>query len=261
MMDGGVVDEDEGNAAEAAKTGIADKTAREPKARTRAEPVGDFDAIDPEHLRLLEAVIFASTTVLTERQMADRLPEGANVKGLLKALRAIYAGRGVNLVKAGSSWGFRTAPDIGRLLIKERDVARKLSRAAVEIMAVIAYHQPVTRAEIEEIRGVGISKGALDVLFDKGWIKPRGRRRTPGRPTTWSTTDGFLDHFGLESLKDLPGIEELRAAGLLDVRPAIDIYAMRGALADKANVETALSDGSGEEPTAAPLDPEGGDRA
>ena len=258
MMDGGVVDEDEGNAAEAAKTGIADKTAREPKARTRAEPVGDFDAIDPEHLRLLEAVIFASTTVLTERQMADRLPEGANVKGLLKALRAIYAGRGVNLVKAGSSWGFRTAPDIGRLLVKERDVAGSCPAPPSRSWP----SSPITsrsRAPRSKKSGEGISKGALDV-FDKGWINRvvAAGHRAGLRPGARRTVLGPL---WFESLKDLPGIEELRAAGLFDVRPAIDIYAMRGALADKANVETALSDGSGEEPTAAPLDPEGGDQA
>lgn len=228
---------------------------------------GDVDgAIDPEHLRLLEAVIFASATALNERQMVNRLPDGANLKGLLKALRDSYESRGVNLVKAGACWGFRTAPDVAQALTKEQDVTRKLSRAAIETIAIIAYHQPVTRAEIEEIRGVSISKGTLDVLFEASWIKPRGRRQTPGRPMTWGTTDGFLDHFGLESLKDLPGVEELRAAGLLDARPAIDAYSVRGTVADKAKVTTELPDtpdsaDATEELVSEPMDPEGDDQA
>ncbi|MCP5368469.1 MAG: SMC-Scp complex subunit ScpB [Hyphomicrobiales bacterium] len=186
--------------------------------------------IDPQHLRLLEAILFASSSPLSERALAARLPEEADLKALLAELKSIYAERGVNLAQAGGSWVFRTAPDVAAMLTEERTVARKMSRAAVETMAIIAFHQPVTRAEIEEIRGVGLSKGTLDVLFEEGWIRPKGRRRTPGRPVTWGTTDGFLDHFGLESLKDLPGLDELKAAGLLDRRAAIEVYRVTGGL-------------------------------
>jgi segregation and condensation protein B len=186
-----------------------------------AEP-GEI-TVDPEtwdrYMRITEALLFASSEPMSERMLANRLPEDADVKGLLKALRNIYGSRGVNLVRAGSSWAFRTAPDLTDFLNKEVEVARKLSRAAIETLAIIAYHQPVTRGEIEEIRGVSISKGTIDVLMEETWIKPRGRRQTPGRPT-----DTFLDHFGLESLRDLPGVDELKAAGLLDASPAINAY-------------------------------------
>lgn len=174
--------------------------------------------------RIVEALLFASAEPMTERMLANRLPEDADVKGLLKELRETYAERGVNLVRAGTSWAFRTAPDLSEFLNKEIEVARKLSRAAIETLAIIAYHQPVTRAVIEEIRGVGISKGTVDVLLENEWIRPRGRRQTPGRPLQWGTTDSFLDHFGLETLRDLPGTEELKAAGLLDASPAINAY-------------------------------------
>ena len=179
---------------------------------------------DPRHLRLLEAILFASAEPVSERALVHRLPEGADIEGLLKELQRHYADRGVNLVRAGRSWAFRTAPDLSQQLNQEIDVPRKLSRAAVETLSIIAYHQPVTRAEIEEIRGVGLSRGTLDVLLEAGWIRPKGRRRTPGRPTTWGTTDGFLDHFGIEDVGDLPGMEELKAAGLLDSGPAISVY-------------------------------------
>lgn len=194
------------------------------------EEAGNDDEapVDPEtwdrYLRITEALLFASAEPLTERMLANRLPDDADVKGLLKALRNIYEARGVNLVRAGSSWAFRTAPDLAEYLNKEVEVARKLSRAAIETLAIIAYHQPVTRAEIEEIRGVSISKGTIDVLMEEEWIKPRGRRQTPGRPLQWGTTDGFLDHFGLETLRDLPGVDELKSAGLLDASPAINAY-------------------------------------
>ena len=188
----------------------------------------EADAINPEewqkHKRLVEALLFASGEPMTERMLANRLPEGANVKALLAELRTDYEDRGVNLNKAGTSWAFRTAPDLSEFLNKEVEVARKLSRAAIETLAIIAYHQPVTRAEIEEIRGVSISKGTLDVLLEAEWIRPRGRRQTPGRPLQWGTTDGFLDHFGLERIRDLPGVDELKAAGLLDASPAINAY-------------------------------------
>jgi len=196
--------------------------------------------IDPEHVRLLEAVLFASSEPVTERGLARRLPEGTNVKPLLNELRGLYEGRGVYLVRRGGSWGFRTAPDLGSRLNLEVEVSRRLSRAAVETLAIIAYHQPVTRGEIEEIRGVSLSKGTLDVLFDEGWIKPRGHRDTPGRPMQWGTTDSFLDHFGLESVSQLPGLKDLRAMGLLDSRPAIDAYTVRGAMQSSEDTQENL---------------------
>lgn len=189
------------------------------------------DDDDARHSRLIEAALFASAEPLSERKLASCLPEGADLKGILKDLRARYEGRGVNLIRAGKSWAFRTAPDIASQLNTEVNVARKLSRAAVETLAIIAYHQPVTRAEIEEIRGVGMSRGTLDILFEEGWVKPRGRRKTPGRPMQWATTDAFLDHFGMESLRDLPGMDDLKAAGLLDARPAIEAYGIHGDMA------------------------------
>ena len=192
-----------------------------PEVTDETEPAREND---PRHLRLLEAILFASAEPVTERILANRLPEEADVSSLLEELSRTYANRGVNLVRAGQSWAFRTAPDLSQLLNMEIDVPRKLSRAAVETLSIIAYHQPVTRAEIEEVRGVGLSRGTLDVLLEAGWIKPKGRRRTPGRPTTWGTTDGFLDHFGIEDVGDLPGMEELKAAGLLDAGPAISVY-------------------------------------
>jgi segregation and condensation protein B len=184
--------------------------------------------VDRRHLRMLEAVLFASADPLSERELAQRLPEDAAIPVLLAALKAHYAERGVNLVRAGKTWVFRTSPDLAALLSRDKLTERKLSRAALETLAIIAYHQPVTRAEIEEIRGVQLSKGTLDVLFDQGWIRPKGRRQTPGRPVTWGTTDTFLDHFGLESLAELPGVDELKMAGLLDARPAIQIYGVTG---------------------------------
>jgi segregation and condensation protein B len=175
-----------------------------------------------EQLRLLEALLFAAAEPVGEAALALRLGEEADVGGLLRALAEHYAGRGVNLVRAAGGWTFRTAPDLAADLRIEREVARKLSRAAVETLAVIAYHQPVTRAEIEQIRGVAVARGTLDALLEAGWVRPRGRRDSPGRPLNWGTTPAFLAHFGLDSLADLPGIDELRAAGLLDLGPAID---------------------------------------
>ena len=172
-------------------------------------------------LRLLEAILFASTEPMAEKTLAQRLPEGADIAGLLQELAGLYANRGVHLMQSGDRWAFRTAPDLGERLQTETVVARKLSRAAIETLAIIAYHQPVTRAEVEEIRGVALSRGTLDTLLEADWIRPKGRRQTPGRPVTWVTTDAFLDHFGLESREALPGIEELKAAGLLDARSAI----------------------------------------
>ena len=183
--------------------------------------------IDPDQLRLIEAVIFASAEPVSEAALAERLPEGSDVPQLLAELGRHYAARGIVLVQRGKGWAFRTASDLADTLKIERTQERKLSRAAVETLAIIAYHQPVTRAEVEEIRGVALSKGTLDILFAAGWVRPKGRRRSPGRPLTWGTSDGFLDHFGLESLDDLPGIKELEAAGLLDSRAAAGAYGNR----------------------------------
>ncbi|MDF2995738.1 MAG: chromosome segregation and condensation protein ScpB [Xanthobacteraceae bacterium] len=169
-------------------------------------------------LRLLEAMLFAAGEPLDEATLQARLPEGADLPALLAELAAEYAPRGVNLVRAAGKWMFRTAPDLGFLLARDKPEPRKLSRAALETLAIIAYHQPVTRAEIEEIRGVAANKGTLDVLLEAGWIRMRGRRRSPGRPVTYGTAEGFLVHFGLDSIQDLPGIEELKGTGLIDAR-------------------------------------------
>ncbi|MEI6557782.1 MAG: SMC-Scp complex subunit ScpB [Rhodospirillaceae bacterium] len=177
---------------------------------------------DPAYqLRLVEALLFAATEPLDESLLASRLPGGAELAALLGQLQERYAGRGIELVRLDRRWAFRTAADLGPYLRPKEDVQRKLSRAAVETLAIIAYHQPVTRAEIESIRGVATSKGTLDLLMENNWIKPGRRRETPGRPLTWVSTDHFLDHFGLASLRDLPGVEDLRAAGLLDARPVL----------------------------------------
>ncbi len=198
---------------------------------------GDDGEVDPELVRLLEAVLFASSEPVAERALARRLPEGVNLKPLLKELVGLYEGRGIALVRRGGSWAFRTAADLGSRLNLEIEVSRRLSRAAIETLAIIAYHQPVTRGEIEEIRGVSLSKGTLDLLFEEGWIKPRGHRDTPGRPLMWGTTDNFLDHFGLDSVSQLPGLKDLRAMGLLDARPAIDAYTTRGTMQTSAEAQ------------------------
>ena len=175
-----------------------------------------FDAKDVrEQIRMAEAILFASTEPVSQKALSERLPEGADIEALMSELAQAYQGRGVNLVCIGGSWAFRTADDLGFLLSREAVELKKLSRAALEVLAIVAYHQPVTRAEIEEIRGVATSKGTLDVLMETGWIRMRGRRRTPGRPVTYGTTEAFLDHFGLEELRDLPGLEELKGSGLL----------------------------------------------
>src|SRR6202046_2473911 len=173
-------------------------------------------AVSAEQLRILEALLFAAEAPLDEKVLAARLPNGVDVKALLTQLQQDYASRGVNLVRVGGKWTSRTASDLAWLLTHESVVTRKLSRAAIETLAIVAYHQPVTRAEVEEIRGVSTSKGTLDVLLETGWIRLRGRRKAPGRPVTYGTNDAFLSHFGLEQLTDLPGIEELKGSGLIE---------------------------------------------
>ena len=212
------------------------------------------------HLRLIEALLFASANPVPEPVMEERLPDDADIPALLEMLQEHYRERGVNLVRVNKAWAFRTAPDLGPQLIVEREVTRKLSRAAIETLAIVAYHQPITRTEIEEVRGVGLSKGTMDVLFEAGWVRPRGRRRTPGKPVTWGTSDKFLDQFGLETLDDLPGMEDLKAAGLLDKRPAIQILGTRCDLAPAAPTDGAWDeDGDGEDVMPEPLDPDDGD--
>lgn len=172
-----------------------------------------------EQERMVEAILFASAEPLTLAELTQRLPHGCDAAEALAYLRRRYEGRGVRVVKVGDAYAFRTAPDLGYLMQKETVEQRKLSRAAIETLAIIAYHQPVTRAEIEEIRGVAVSRGTIDQLMELGWIRLGRRRMTPGRPVTFVVTEEFLDHFGLESARDLPGLKELRQAGLLDNRP------------------------------------------
>ncbi|HEY8012975.1 MAG TPA: SMC-Scp complex subunit ScpB [Dongiaceae bacterium] len=210
-------------------------------------------------LRLLEATLFATSEPMAEKSLAERLPEGADIAGLLQELAGLYANRGVHLLQIGERWAFRTAPDLGDRLQIETTVARKLSRAAIETLAIIAYHEPVTRAEVEEIRGVALSRGTLDTLLEAGWIRPKGRRQTPGRPVTWVTTEAFLDHFGLEGREALPGIEELKAAGLLDARSAISTLGAQAmaAVAPRDDAEGTGEDAEeGEEGSLEGMDPE-----
>ena len=183
-----------------------------------ADAVESMTQTRPEELRLVEALLFASAEPLDEKTLAARLPQEIDVKTVLQQLQAEYAPRGVNLVRLAGKWAFRTASDLSWLLTKDSVVPRKLSRAAIETLAIVAYHQPVTRAEVEEIRGISAAKGTLDVLLETGWVRPRGRRKAPGRPVTYGTTEAFLSHFGLEALDDLPGLDELKGSGLLDGR-------------------------------------------
>jgi segregation and condensation protein B len=171
-----------------------------------------------EAVRMAEAIVFASAEPVSEKQLVTRLPAGVNVPAVMAELRDFYDKRGVNLVRVGDAWAFRTAGDLAFLMSRDSVRQKKLSRAALEVLAIIAYHQPVTRAEIEDIRGVETSKGTLDTLLETEWIRMRGRRRTPGRPVTYGTTEKFLDHFQLEEIRDLPGMEELKGAGLLSTR-------------------------------------------
>ncbi|HEX4028047.1 MAG TPA: SMC-Scp complex subunit ScpB [Rhizomicrobium sp.] len=174
---------------------------------------------NPEHLRMVEALLFAASEPLDQKALSTSLPEGADVPGLIGALQEIYEKRGVNLCCVAGKYQFRTASDLAFLLRKEQPEQKRLSKAAIETLAIIAYHQPVTRAEIEDIRGVAMSKGTIDILMEIGWIKIRGRKRTPGRPVTYGTTEAFLIQFGLESVAHLPGVDELKAAGFLEAIP------------------------------------------
>jgi segregation and condensation protein B len=180
----------------------------------------------PDHgeaIRIAEALLFASAEPLGVQDLTGRLPEGADVEKILEDLFAFYSGRGVNLVRVAGKWAFRTASDLSFVLARDVVEQRKLSRAAMETLAIVAYHQPVTRAEIEEIRGVATSKGTLDTLLETGWIRLRGRRKAPGRPVTYGTTPYFLEHFGLDAIDDLPGLEELKGAGFLEGRVPPDL--------------------------------------
>lgn len=176
-------------------------------------------AVDPQHLRMAEALLFASAEPLDAKTLSASLPSGADVPAILSRLHKDYQGRGVTLVCVAEKWQFRTAADLAFLLRKEQPEQRRLSRAAIETLAIVAYHQPVTRAEIEDIRGVALSKGTIDALMEIGWVKIRGRKRTPGRPVTYGTTEAFLVQFGLENVNHLPGMDELKAAGFLDAIP------------------------------------------
>ena len=184
------------------------------------EPDDSRDAERGQALRLIEALLFAAAAPIDEAAIAERLPGAKDIAGLVAELEESYRGRGVNIVHIAGGWTLRTAPDLADRLKLEKIVTRKLSRAAIETLAIVAYHEPVTRAEIEEIRGVTVSPGTIDLLMEAGWIAPKGRRETPGRPVTWGTTDSFLLHFGLASRDDLPGIDELKAAGLIGRRVA-----------------------------------------
>lgn len=214
----------EGGAGGAARAARATETPvtepRDPETQTRSEPPSLF-SVPPmaEQERMVEAILFASLEPISIDELAERMPEGCDPFEALAYLERRYEGRGVRLVRVGEAWAFRTAPDLGHLMRKEQVETRKLSRAAVETLAIVAYHQPVTRTEIEEIRGVAVSRGTIDQLLELEWIRFGRRRMSPGRPVTFVVTEEFLDHFGLESARDLPGLRELRAAGLLDSRP------------------------------------------
>ena len=208
-----------------------------------------------QEIRIAEALLFAATEPLSEEVLAERLPEGCDVTQVLEEIRVLYEGRGVNLVRAAGKWFLRTAEDLSSYLSTERKVRRKPSNAAIETLAIIAYHQPVTRSEVEEIRGVSMGKGSFDVLLEAGWIRPVGRRRTPGRPTTWGTTPAFLQELGLDSIADLPGVEELKAAGLLDTRPASAVVARDSRFAPELPAQGGPPDG----PAAGAADADGDD--
>lgn len=217
---------------------MADPADPSPASLFAAPPMGDQE-------RMVEAMLFASAAPLTLAEMAARMPHGCDPAEALVHLRRRYEGRGVHLVRVGDGYAMRTAPDLGFLMQNEVVETRKLSRAAIETLAIIAYHQPATRAEIEEIRGVSVSRGTIDQLIELGWVRLGRRKMTPGRPVTFVVTSAFLDHFGLESARDLPGLAELRAAGLLDNRPPPGFGPALGGGAD-AESDGDLPDGQSE---------------
>jgi segregation and condensation protein B len=188
-----------------------------------------------EQIRVLEAILFASSEPLSPKSLHERLPDEADLNVLLPLLQGQYQGRGVELIEIDGHWAFRTAKEFADVLTIEKEVNKKMSRAMLETMSIIAYHQPLTRAEIENIRGVATHRGTLDTLMEMEWVKPGRRRETPGRPLTWMTTMKFLDHFQLEAINDLPGLDDLKASGLLDKRPAIDTIPDTGDLFDSAD--------------------------
>ena len=177
-----------------------------------------------EAIRMAEALIFASSEPVSARHLRDKLPNDVDIATVLTELQKLYSVRGVNLIRVGDGWAFRTASDLSFLLARDQIQQKKLSRAALEVLAIIAYHQPVTRAEMEDIRGVETAKGTLDTLLETGWVRMRGRRKTPGRPVTYGTSEAFLDHFGLGEIRDLPGMDELRGAGLLSARLPANLH-------------------------------------
>ena len=191
----------------------------------QTDNIMNFPSEHMDNLRVLEALLFAASEPLDAESMKARLPKGSNLNSLLSLLKAQYENRGVNLVKTGNKWSFKTAQDLSSMMKKEKIVQRKLSKAATETLSIIAYHQPVTRAEVEDIRGVHFSPGTLDVLMELNWVRPIGRKKVPGRPIIYGTTERFLEYFQLEQVSDLPGLEELKAAGLLESRlpPNLDI--------------------------------------
>jgi segregation and condensation protein B len=214
-------------------------------------------SVSPEDVRIAEALVFAAAEPLEEAAIAQRLSQGADVEAVMDELRQLYEGRGVNLVRVAGRWMFRTADDLSWALGRDRDEKRKLSRAALETLAIVAYHQPVTRADIEQIRGVAVSKGALDVLMEARWVRTRGRRKAPGRPITYGTTTDFLVEFGLNAIADLPGLDELKGAGLFEGKLPVgyDIPQADDASALRAD-EDPLEDSSSLEQAWAPVAPE-----
>ncbi len=219
-----------------------------------AEDAAAVVELPPEELRaqamrVVEAMIFASSEALSVKEIAKRLPKGVDVAGIVDEIETHYAARGVNLVRVAGKLAFRTASDVAEKLKIERVVARKLSKAATETLAIVAYQtaegRPVTRAEIEEIRGVALSKGTLEILMEAEFVQPKGHRETPGRPVTYATTDKFLEHFGLDSIKALPGLKELRELGLLDTRPAVSAYSEDGGLAEPPTMGEASEEEEG----------------
>ncbi|MBX3454324.1 SMC-Scp complex subunit ScpB [Ferrovibrio sp.] len=246
------VSEDDAGSDDGASSDDADADGDDDSEDAAAEPA-DAEVEFAAQLRVVEALLFAASEPLDEASLRKRLPKGARTKALLAALEDQYRHRGVVLKNLAGRWAFTTAPDLKHMLEHHREVTRKLSRAAVETLAIVAYHQPVTRAEIEEIRGVALSKGTLDVLMEAGWVKVRGRRRVPGRPITYGTSDEFLVHFGLETIDSLPGLEELRATGLLEALPSSGGLPMPGEAMDYTPEDPLSEDDDGSEFVVDPL--------